>query len=70
MRNPGGIYLFAFHSIATFCSFAGVLVAGMALLLPVPDWDRAVRGAVLFVVFTLIAKFADQALHGAGRAQH
>lgn len=66
MKNPGSIYLFAFHSIATFCSFAGVVVAGMALLLPVPDWDRMVRGAVLFVVFTLIAKFADKALQDAG----
>ena len=58
--------MFAFHSIAAFCSFAGVVVAGMALLLPVPDWDRMVRGVVLFVVFILIAKFANQALQDAG----
>jgi hypothetical protein len=65
MRNPAGFYLFAFHAIASFTSFAGVVVAGMALILPEADWDRFVRGAILFVVSGLIARFASQALEEA-----
>lgn len=66
MRHPGSIYLFAFHTVASFTSLAGVLVAGMALILPAPDWDRALRGAVVFVLSVLIAKFADKALEESG----
>jgi|YelNatPaOPRAMG01_1025707.scaffolds.fasta_scaffold257069_2 hypothetical protein len=62
MRYPGSIFLFAFHSAALFCSLAGLLVAGMALILPEADWERMLRGAVLFVVSSLIARFADRAL--------
>lgn len=66
MKNPASLYLFAFHSIASFTRFAGLVVAGMALILPDADWDRAWRGAVLFVVFSLIARFADKALAESG----
>lgn len=66
MRNPGSIYLFAFHSVASFLSLAGTLVVGMALILPDPDWDRALRGAIVFVLASLIAKFADKALGESG----
>ena len=65
MKNPGSLYLFAFHSVAAFCSLAGLLVAGMALLLPETDGDRLLRGLVLFAAFGLIAKFADRALQQA-----
>ena len=62
MRNPAGFFLFTFHAIASFVSFAGVMVAGMALILPEADWERFWRGAVLFAVSSLIAKFAGDAL--------
>jgi hypothetical protein len=66
MRNPVNSYLFAFYVIASFTSFAGLVVMGMALILPEPDWDRVLRGMVLFVVFALIGKFASNALEEVG----
>lgn len=66
MRNPARLYLFAFHSMALFTSFAGVLVVGLALILPDAGWDKVGRGAVLFLVFRIIAKFADKALQESG----
>lgn len=66
MGNSGSFYLFAFHSVASFLRMAGALVAGMALILPDPDWDKAWRGAIVFVIFGLIAQFAGQALDEGG----
>ena len=58
MRTSAGLYLFAFQTTASFASFAGAVVAGMALIQPEADWDRFWRGAILFVVSSLIARFA------------
>ena len=62
MRSPAGFYLFAFQTIASFLSFAGIVVAGMALISLDADWDRFARGAVMFVAAGLVSRFASKAL--------
>lgn len=62
MKNPDAFILFAFYVMASFVSFAGLVVMGMALLQHDAEWDKALRGMVVFIVFALIGRFANSAL--------